>query len=97
MIIICQKYAEEFSIMFNPGKSKLLCYNMLTSMIPNVMLCGEIIDVAYFEKHLGNTMYDNIYKQDMKALIGDFYLCSNSVIAKFNMCDSVTLNNIHSM
>ena len=84
------------SIMFNPSKSKLLCYNMLTSVVPNVMLCGEVIDV-HFEKHLGNRLYDDIYKHDMKTLIGDFYLRSNSVIVNFNMCDSVTLNNIHSI
>ena len=54
------------------------------------MLCGEVIDV-HFGKHLGNKLYDNIYKHDMKALIGDFYLRNNSVIANFNMCDdSVT-------
>ena len=69
---------------------------MLKSVVPNVMLCGEVIDVVHFEKHLGNKLYDNIYKHDMKAMIGDFYLRSNSVIANFNMCDSVTLNNIHS-
>ena len=51
---------------------------------------------SHFENHLGNKLYDNIYKHDMIALIGDFYLRSNSVIANFNMCDSVTLNNIHS-
>ena len=32
----------------------------------------------------------------MTARIGDFYLCRNSVIVNFNMCDYVTLNNIHS-
>ena len=66
---------------------------MLTSVIPNVMLCG----VVHFKKHLGNKMYDNIYKHDMKALIDDLYLRSNSVIATFNMCDSVTLNKIHTV
>ena len=60
------------------------------------MLCGEIIDAVHFGKHLGNKMYANIYKHDMRALIGDVYLRSNSVIANFNMCDSVPLNNIHS-
>ena len=75
IIIICEKYFEEFCIMSNPSKYKLLCYNMLTSVAPNVMLCGEVIDVVYFEKCLGNKMY-NIYKHDMEVLIGDFYLCS---------------------
>ena len=37
------------------------------------MLCGEVIDVVNFEKHLGNKLYDNLYKHDMKDLIGDFF------------------------
>ena len=55
MVIISEKYAEKFRIMFNPNKSKLLCYNMLTSVV--LMLCGEIIDVVHFEKHLGKKLY----------------------------------------
>ena len=36
--------------MFNPSKYKLPWYNMLTSVIPNDMSCGEIIDVVHFEQ-----------------------------------------------
>ena len=56
MILICERYAEEFSIMFNPSKSKLLCYNMLTNAVPSIMLCGEVVEVVQFEKHLGNKL-----------------------------------------
>ena len=57
------------------------------------MLCNEVIDFIHF---LGNKMYDNINKHDMTAVIGEFYLRNNSIIANFIMCDSVTLNNLHS-
>ena len=30
MIRIYEKYVEEFSIVFNPGRSKILCYNLPT-------------------------------------------------------------------
>ena len=79
MILTCEKYAEEFSIICNPGKSKLLCYNLPTD-----------------EKHLGNKLFNNIYKRDMSEFVGNFYKSSNSVIANFSICDSFTLNNLHS-
>ena len=41
MIKICEVYAEEYCVLFNPSKSKLLCYNLLTNSVPNVKLCGE--------------------------------------------------------
>ena len=60
IIIICEKYAEEFSIMFNSSKSKLLCYNILTIVVSDVMLCGEVIDVVHFENHLDNVIFINM-------------------------------------
>ena len=96
MICICEKYAEEFSILFNPGKSKLLCYNLPTDSVPCIKLCGEVVEIVSNEKHLGNKLFNNIYKRDMSEFVGNFYKSSNSVIANFSMCDSFTLNNLHS-
>ena len=53
------KNAIEFSILFNAGKSKLLCYNLPTDSVPCITLCGEIVSKA---KHLGNKLFNNIYK-----------------------------------
>ena len=38
-------------------------------MVTNAILSDEVIDVVHFEKHLGNQLYDNIYKHDIKCLI----------------------------
>ena len=65
---------------FNPSKSKLLCYNLLTNSVPNVKLCCE--SVVDNENHLGNTFFNNIYKRGMKGLVSDLYKLSNAVIAK---------------
>ena len=63
-----------------PTKSELLCYNLLIDAIPNVtLMCGTIVDIV------GNKRFDNIYKRDMKGLVGEFYRRSNAVIANFNM------------
>ena len=52
----------------------------------------EVVD-----KHLGNSLFNDIYKRDMKGLVCDFYKLSNAVIASFNVCDSQTLNRLHSV
>ena len=41
---MCEYYAEDHHILFNPIKSKLLCYDLLYDAIPNVTLCGTIAD-----------------------------------------------------
>ncbi len=96
MISICETYATEYSIMFNPNKSKLLCFNPCIDVIPSVMFCNKIVEVVDSELHLGNRIYSNIYKKNSEEMVSDFYRRSNQVRANFRMCDSVTLNNLHS-
>ena len=69
MIQICEQYALEYSIVFNPVKSKLMCFNYVSSDKPYLTLCGKPVDVVDNYLHLGNRIYNNIYIQ-----------CSNSMI-----------------
>ena len=41
MILICEQYAKEYEIMFNP---KRLCYNLISDFIPSVKLCDQYIE-----------------------------------------------------
>ena len=34
-LLVFDRYAEEYGVLFNPTKSKLLCYNLLTKHAPN--------------------------------------------------------------
>ena len=71
---------------------KLVCYDLLSYLfaILAVTLCGTIVNIVDTEKHLGNKLFDNIYKRHMKVLIGVFYRHSNAIIANFDICDSQT-------
>ena len=89
MIEICEEYASEMDLLFNPKKSKLLCYNMLLDVKPVVYLCDAIVDVVHSEMYLGNKLYNNIYKTKIDELVCDF-------IHTFSMCDSFTLKHIFS-
>ena len=63
----------------------------------NLSKCYTIVDIADLEKHLRNKLFDNIYKRDIKGLVGDIYKRNNAVIGNFNMCESQTLDRLHSV
>ena len=46
MIKICEDYDCELDIMFNPKKSKLMCYNMLSDTKPVIKLCNQLVQVV---------------------------------------------------
>ena len=61
MIIICEQYANSYSITFKQNKSKFLCFNADNSdVIPQIYLNGEVIPVVDSDKHFGNYISTNI-------------------------------------
>ena len=61
MIGICEQYAKTHSIIFNPNKAKLLCYNVDRAVdIPPLYLNGEVIPSVGSDKHLGNNISTDI-------------------------------------
>ena len=96
MISICESYAKDYSILFNPKKSKLLCFNSSTVMKPQVYLCEQLVDVVESEIYLGSRIYNNIYTKNVDEIVSDLYRRSNQIRSSFRMCDSFTLNDLHS-
>ena len=70
-------------------------FNSCTTVVPRLYQCGELIDVVDTELHLGNRIYNNVYKKNVEGMVSDFYRRSNHVISNFKMCDSFTLRNLH--
>ena len=80
MIQICEQYAMEYSIVFNPVKSKLMCFNSVSPDKPYITLCGKPVNVVDNDLHLGNRIfYNNIYTKCSNSMISDFYRHSNQV------------------
>ena len=79
VIQICEQYAMEYSVVFNPVKSKLMCFHSVSSDKPYLTLCGKPVDVVDNDLHLGNRIYNNIYTQCSNSMISDFYRRSNQV------------------
>ena len=95
MILICEQYAMEYSIVFNPVKSKLMCFNSVSSDKPYPTLCGKPGNVVDDDLHIGNCIYNHIYIRRSNSMISDCYRRSNQVKVSFRMCDSFTLSNLH--
>lgn len=96
MISICEDYAIDFNILFNPKKSKMLCYNMLSPVKPIVKLCNQVVDVVEHEVYLGNHISTDIYKSGIDDIVFNFERTSNHIVHSFSMCDSITLKSLFS-
>ena len=96
MISICEEFAKCHSIVFNPSKTKQLCFNLdPLSEIPPIYLNGEQISIVELEKHLGIYVSTNISDRNIIANDCDLYQRSNLFISDFRVCDSQTLDCLH--
>ena len=59
MISICEAYTFEFSILFNPRKSKYMCFNVNVDNL-YITLCGEKVIHVDSETYLGVSLKSDI-------------------------------------
>ena len=96
MISISEEFANCYSIVFYPSKTKLLCFNLdPLSEIISIYLNGVQISIVEHEKHLGNYVSTNISDRNIIANVCDLYQRSNLLISDFMVCDSQTLDCLH--
>ena len=84
MISIYGAYAYEFSILFNPRKSKLMYFNVNLHNL-DITLCGEKVIHCDSETYLGVSLNSNITDRTMTQTVCSFYQKSNHVIANYSM------------
>ena len=94
MISICKAYAYEFSILFNPRKSKLMCFNVNVHNL-DITLCGEKVIHCDSETYLGVSLNSNITDRAITQTVCSFYQKSNHVIANYSMLDSFSRCKLH--
>ena len=61
MITVCEIFADKIGFLFNPLKSKLLCYNVDYPDTVYVTLRNTTVRTSLHEKHLGNFIINKIY------------------------------------
>ena len=88
MISICEAYAYEFSILFNPRKSKLMCFNVNVHNL-DITLCGEKVIHCDSETYLGVSLNGNITDRAITQTVCSFYQKGNHVIAMLSFVFSL--------
>ena len=94
MIGICEDYAQEFHIFFNPSKSKLMYYNVSHDNL-HIKLCNQDVHIVSKEIYLGNYISENIYDRSIKQTVCAFNAKSNQIISDFSMLDCFSLHKLH--
>ena len=97
MILVCEDYAKSYHtcILFNPTKSKLMCFNVKYLDI-HVELCGQNVNIVSHETYLGNHIGNDIYDRKITQAVCSFTQKSNHVFADFSMLDSYSLCKLQS-
>ena len=67
MISICELYAKEFDITFNPSKSKIIIFNADSSFIAPIYISNQQVASVHHEKHLGNLIVCDINDKNIDA------------------------------
>ena len=95
MYSICEAYAYEFSILLNPRKSKLMCFNVNVDNL-DVTLCGEKV-IYVGETYLGVSLNSDITDRVITQTVCSFYQKGNQVIANYSMLDSFSRCKLHAI
>ncbi|CAL4117868.1 unnamed protein product [Meganyctiphanes norvegica] len=89
LISICEAYAEDHEIRFNPDKCTLMIFSNLKNVdeYVNIMLCGSRIRNIANEKHLGH-VFDTGFNNSLNLInienvIRDMKVRTNTISAQF--------------
>ena len=102
LLNITVEYGHEFSVIFNPDKSFILCYPYHTNFFPDINLVYNNIKIKVIKecKHLGFFMNDTTLLYDFKNISKDMSVKTNVLKSNFNYLDSeskIQLFNSHCM
>ena len=95
MVSICETYATEYHLLFNPSKSKLMYFNISHDNL-SVKLCGKEVLLVSHETYLGNFIGSDIFDRAITQSVCAFNQSGNHLIADFSMIDSFSLHKLHS-
>ncbi len=73
MIRVCEEYAAQYEILYNPNKSKLLCFNAPEGIDIHVDLCGTPVKIVDSEIYLGNFVGSDLSDRNIISVVGGFY------------------------
>jgi len=84
MLNVCETFANEYNVLFNSAKSKLLLFENYHVNIPVINFMGGVLNVVDHDKHLGNIIGYHSQEAQIKKCINEFLGKCNMVISHFN-------------
>ncbi len=95
LVCICEKYAEEYNIMFNCTKSKYMVNKGRNSVVHNehVYVNGEKVEQVTTADHLGHRLSTTDKTSLITAAVSSFVKSFNLFMANFGHCYLNFLNN----
>ena len=98
MIIICENYAKEHSILFNGSKSKYLIFGKYLTKYnfnPIIKVNNEIVPRCDKAVHLGHLLdTDNTNRTLVEDAISNFNKSYHGFMSRFGSCNSTTKNKL---
>ena len=95
MVSICEIYATEYHLLFNPSKSKVMYFNISHTNL-SVKLCGKEVLLVSHETYLGNFFGSDIFDRAITQSVCGFHQRSNHLIVDYSMNDSFSLHKLYS-
>ena len=90
LLNICSSFADVNSIVFNEGKTKLMCFKpkcMSDLSVPAVSLNGKPINIVKSQKYLGIVINDELSDEpDIKRHVRGLYCRGNMLVNRFRNC-----------
>ena len=93
---ICHQFADEYDVLFNSAKSKLLYFGRSDSRssVSPVEFNGSLIEVVNYEKHLGNVIGQNSIMYQIQDCLQAFNCKVNMIKSHFAHIDFDSLYHI---
>ena len=85
LISLCEEFAYEYMLTFNPDKCKLLIFSSSEFDIQNVNIniCNNKIENVKSEKHLGHIFQNSNTLINIDSIIKDIHVRTNVIVNKF--------------
>jgi hypothetical protein len=84
LLSVCELFAKEYDVLFNPHKSQLLVYDVNGVQDPvHINFMNGVITQNKTAKHLGNTIGSGYNQVMIENTLNDFYVKVNMVLSHF--------------
>ena len=99
LLRICESFASEYDVMFNPSKSQALVFQPASASLSlmqraRLTLSGSPIDYVSHAVHLGTFIGENSFSRNIQKAQCELYARVNSLHAKFHFCSFDVLRTL---